>query len=73
MPLGIEVGLGPRDILLDGDSAPPRKGAQQPPPIFGPCLLWPNGRPSRQLLGSCYCVALCVLNDDDEKKQVHVA
>jgi len=31
MPLGTEVGLGPGDIVLDGDSAPPWKGAQQPP------------------------------------------
>jgi len=29
MPLGMEVGLGPGDIVLDGDPAPPRKGAQQ--------------------------------------------
>ena len=42
MPLGREVGLGPGHIVLDGDPAPsPEKGAQ--PPIFGPCLLWPNG------------------------------
>jgi len=40
MLLGTEVNLGPRDIVLDGDPAPP-KGAQ--PPIFGPCLLWSNG------------------------------
>ena len=38
MPLGMEVGLGPGDILLDGDPAPPWKGAQHPP-LFGPCLL----------------------------------
>ena len=32
MPLGTEVGLGPGDIVLDGDPAPPaRKGAQRPP------------------------------------------
>ena len=31
MPLGVEVGLGPGHIVLDGDPAPPRKGAQQPP------------------------------------------
>ena len=51
-PLGTEVDLGPGHIVLDGDPAPPAKGAQQPPP-FGPCLLWPqspigrftNGRP----------------------------
>ena len=42
MPLGMEVGLSPSDIVLDGDPAPlPQKGAE--PPIFGPCLLWPNG------------------------------
>jgi len=27
--------------------------AQPPPPIFGPCLLWPNGRPSQLLLSTC--------------------
>jgi len=31
MPLGTEVDLGPGDIVLDGDPAPPRKGAQQAP------------------------------------------
>jgi len=41
MPFGMEVGLGPDDFVLDGDSAPlPKKGAE--PPIFGPYLLWPN-------------------------------
>ena len=53
MPLGVEVGLGPGDIVLDEDPVtPPLKGAQ--PPIFGPCLLWPNGhqRQSQILLGS---------------------
>jgi len=41
MPLGMEVGLDPSDIVLDGNPAPPpRKVAE--PPIFGPCLLWPN-------------------------------
>jgi len=43
MPLGMELGLGPGDFLLDGDPAPPaQKGAEPPPQIFGPCLLWPN-------------------------------
>ena len=93
MPLGMEVGLGPGDIVLDGDPAPPPpKKAQSPnflpmsiaakrldasgyrlvqkyasaqatlcemvigepapapspqkasqqPPLFVPCLLWPN-------------------------------
>ena len=45
MPLGMVEGLGPGDIVVDGDPAPPQKGAQQPP-LFSPCLLWPNGRPS---------------------------
>jgi len=45
MPLGTEVGLGPDNIVLDGDTAPlPKKVAEPPSPIFGPCLLRPNGR-----------------------------
>ena len=37
--LGKKVGLGPGDIMVDGDSAPlPKQGAQQPP-LFGQCLL----------------------------------
>jgi len=47
MPLGMEVGLSPGDFVfnvLDGDRAPlPTKGGGAEPPIFGPCLLWPNG------------------------------
>jgi len=39
MPLGTEVGLGPGGIVLDEDPAPPRKGAQQPPPTFWPTAL----------------------------------
>jgi len=58
MRLGTEVGLGPGDIVLDGNPAPPPQktgvGVAQQPPLFGPCLLWPNGRPSQQLLSSCY-------------------
>jgi len=42
MPLGREVELSTGDIVLDRDPAsPPQKGAQQPP-LFVPCLLWPN-------------------------------
>ena len=42
MPLGMEVGISPGDFVLDGDPAlSPKNGAE--PPIFGPCLLWPNG------------------------------
>jgi len=44
MPLDMEEGLGPGDFVLDGDRAPlPKKGAEPLSPIFGPCLLWPNG------------------------------
>ena len=67
MPLGMEVGLGPGDFVLDGDPDPQQKGHSplgfgpgdfvldgklgtqlpqkrySPHPIFGPCLLWPNG------------------------------
>ena len=40
MLLGTEVGLGPGDFVFGGDPATLRKTAH---PIFGPCLLWPNG------------------------------
>jgi len=41
MPIGMEVGLGPGHIVLDGDPAPPpQKGGTAP--IFGLSLLWPN-------------------------------
>jgi len=43
MPLGIELGLGPGDLMLDGDPAPPKKGGGAPSPIFSPFLLRPNG------------------------------
>jgi len=41
MPLGMEVGLGPGDCVRWGPSSSPKGGGA--PPIFGPCLLWPNG------------------------------
>jgi len=50
--LGTEVGLGPGDIVLDWDPLPHGKGHSSPS-LFGPCLLWPNGRPSQQLLSFC--------------------
>jgi len=40
MPLGRPR---PGCIVLDEDPSSFSKGAQQPSPIFGPCLLWPNG------------------------------
>ena len=42
MKLGVQVGLGPGHIVLDGDLAPlPQRGTASP--IFGPYLLRPNG------------------------------
>jgi len=40
MLLGMEVDLGPGDIVLDGDPAPPpkKKGAQQPLTL-GQCIV----------------------------------
>ena len=43
MPLGMKVGLGAGDFLLDGDPAPLPKNGGGAPQIFGRCLLWPNG------------------------------
>ena len=62
MPLGKEVDLGPRDIVLDGDPPSPRKGSHGhiSHPLFGACLLWPNGRPSQQLPSS---YTLCSKSD----------
>ena len=52
MPLGIKIGLGPGHIVLHGDPTPsPIRGTA--PQIFGPCLLWPNGRQSQLLLSTC--------------------
>ena len=34
MPLGTQVGLGPGHIVLDGDPAPPRIGAEHPPLFY---------------------------------------
>jgi len=64
MPLGMEVGLGPGHTVLDGDPALSRKG-HSTSPLFGPCLLWPNGRPSQPLLSTCYefslkCLEICL-------------
>jgi len=55
IPLGMEVGLGPGDIVLDGDPArpPPHGKGHSSLSLFSPYLLWPNSRPSQQLLSSC--------------------
>ena len=56
MKLDMVIGLGPGHIVLDGDPAPfPPKG-QSTPPLFGPSVMAKrrNGRPSQQLLSSCF-------------------
>jgi len=40
--------------LLDGAQTPPPPQKKGMPPIFGPYLLRPNGRPSQLLLSSCF-------------------
>ena len=58
MPLGTAVGLGLGDIVLYGDQLPLKKrGTAALSPLFGPCLLWPNGRPSQLLLSTCSLLA----------------
>jgi len=42
MPLGMEVKLGPGDVVLDGVAAP-LNYKEHSPPVFGSYLLWPNG------------------------------
>ena len=42
MPLGMELGLGLDDFVLDGDPAPLPAKSGGTAPIFGPCLLWPD-------------------------------
>ena len=44
MPLGMEVGLAHAPSCSMGTQLPPtEKGGTALHPIFGPCLLWPNG------------------------------
>ena len=50
MPLSTEVCLGPGHTV---SSCPPHGKWHSSLPLFAPCLLWPNGRPSQQLLSSC--------------------
>jgi len=38
MPLGTEVDLGPGDIVLDGNPAPPKNRGHSTP-NFGPCIV----------------------------------
>jgi len=42
----------PRCVRWRPSSPPPKKGHIRP--VFGPCLLRPNGRPSQPLLSTCF-------------------
>jgi len=41
IPLGTEVGLSPRDIVLDGKPNSPHGKGHSSPPLFSPCLFRP--------------------------------
>jgi len=51
MKLGMQVGLGPGHIVLDGNPAPPPP-KENTPLIFGPFLFWPNGSMDQD--ATCY-------------------
>jgi len=56
MPLGMEVALGPGDIVLDGDPAP-RKGGTAAPPTFRPMSVvakWSPISATAELLLVCF-------------------
>jgi len=42
----------PHCVRWGAAPAPSERGTAAPP-LFGPCILWPNGRPSQLLLSSC--------------------
>jgi len=70
MKLGMEIGLGPGHIVLDGDPATPNGNGHNSLPLFGPCLLWPNGRPSQLLLSSfIHCTYVGSCNKDADELQ----
>ena len=50
MPLGMEVGLGPGHIVLDGVPLP--TPAKEAPPLFSAHVYCGHGRPSQLLLSS---------------------
>jgi len=52
MLMGTKVGRGPGHILCYMGIQLPSKNGHSPT-VFGPCLLWPNCRPSHLLLSAC--------------------
>jgi len=54
-PLGTEAGLGPGDIVLDGDPVPTMERGTASP-TFRPMSILAKRSPSQQLLCSCYTI-----------------
>ena len=42
--IGMKVGLGPGDMVLDGDQASQKREGGTAAPHFSDHVLWPNGR-----------------------------
>jgi len=71
MKLGRQVGLGPGHIVLDGDPSPTlTKGNGAQPPIFGPCLLWPNGWMDQDARQRSDSIARTVLQTVAQKRRL---
>ena len=55
VPFKIIYILLPKIRILFLTAVPPPQGkGHSSSPLFGQCLLWPNGRPSEQLSSSCW-------------------
>jgi len=54
MSINRELQFGPGDIMLDGTQLPQRDTA----PIFGLCLLWPNGWMDQDTIWYGVCLGL---------------
>jgi len=69
-PLGTEVDLGPGQIVLDGDPAPPHQKGHSSPPFLAHVYCG-HGRPSQLLLSSCFSIEETpgVLTDQQKNRQ----
>ena len=68
--LGMEVGLGPRHVVLDGDPAPIPKGAELPP-IFGPFYCGKTAGCIKVLLGMEVGLRPCDFVLDEDPAHLH--
>ena len=70
MQLGTKyIGLGPGDIVLDGDPAPPKeRGHSSYSPTFRPMSIVAKRSPSQQLLSSC---EICERTDRQTYRHAH--